>query len=132
VPANGDVVNIAATQFPGKNNGNAQALVKLQTQPIVGRVLQSDGSFVGGASVDDAYASAMANIGSRVQGAQYLQKSSQAAATDAKTAKSSVDGVNIDEEATKLMQYQQSFQAASKVLQTAQSMFQTVLSLAQA
>ncbi|MBV8471578.1 MAG: flagellar hook-associated protein FlgK [Burkholderiaceae bacterium] len=131
VPTNGDVVTIGATQFPGSNNGNAQAMVKLQTAPIVGRVLQSDGSFVGGASVDDAYASAMANIGSRVQGAQYLQKSSQAAQTNAQNAKSSVDGVNIDEEATKLMQFQQSYQAASKVLQTAQSMFQTVLTLAQ-
>ena len=40
--------------------------------------------------------------------------------------------MNLDEEAAKLIQYQQSYQAAAKVLQIAQSLFATLLQTAQA
>ena len=43
---------------------------------------------------------------------------------------SSTTGVNLDEEAARLIQYQQSYQAAAKVLQIAQSLFQTLLQTA--
>ena len=39
----------------------------------------------------------------------------------------SVSGVNLDEEATNLLEDQQMYQACSKVIQTAQSLFQTLL-----
>jgi flagellar hook-associated protein 1 FlgK len=38
-------------------------------------------------------------------------------------------GVNLDEEAAKLIQYQQAYQAAAKMLQTAQTVMDTVLQL---
>ena len=44
--------------------------------------------------------------------------------------RSGQDGVNLDEEAARLIQYQQSYQAAAKVLQVAQSLFETVLDAA--
>jgi flagellar hook-associated protein 1 FlgK len=37
--------------------------------------------------------------------------------------------VNLDEEAANLLRYQQAYQAASKVIQTANLMFDTLLSL---
>ena len=36
-------------------------------------------------------------------------------------------GVNLDEEAARLIEFQQSYQAAAKVLQVAQSVFDTLL-----
>ena len=42
---------------------------------------------------------------------------------------SSQAGVNLDEEAARLLQFQQSYQAAAKVLQVAQSVFDTLLQL---
>ena len=39
----------------------------------------------------------------------------------------SVSGVNLDEEATNLVMYQQLYQANSKVIQAAQSLFNTIL-----
>jgi flagellar hook-associated protein 1 FlgK len=36
-------------------------------------------------------------------------------------------GVNLDEEAARLMQFQQGYQAAAKVLQVAQTLFDTLL-----
>ena len=48
----------------------------------------------------------------------------------AQQAASSVSGVNLDEEAARLIQFQQSYQAAAKVLQVAQSVFDTLLQTA--
>ena len=50
-------------------------------------------------------------------------------ADGAKAAVASNSGVNLDEEAAQLMQYQQGYQAAAKVLQAAQSVFETLLSI---
>ena len=51
----------------------------------------------------------------------------QAAAQQAEQLRSSETGVSLDEEAARLIQYQQSYQAAAKVLQVAQSLFDTLL-----
>ncbi|WP_320338681.1 flagellar basal body rod C-terminal domain-containing protein, partial [Burkholderia multivorans] len=45
------------------------------------------------------------------------------------SAQQSVSGVNQNEEAANLMQYQQLYQANAKVIQTAATLFQTVLGL---
>ena len=50
-----------------------------------------------------------------------------AAATQAEAARSATSGVNLDEEAARLIQYQQAYQAAAKILQVAQSVFDTLL-----
>ena len=44
--------------------------------------------------------------------------------------RASKSGVNLDEEAARLIQYQQGYQAAAKVLQVAQSVFDTLLQTA--
>jgi flagellar hook-associated protein 1 FlgK len=131
VPREGDTLEIAATQFPGSNNGNAKAFLGLQTESFVGRVLQADGSLSKGASITDAYAASMSEIGARVQGAEYLSGVSTAVASDAEQARTSQTGVNLDEEAARLMQYQQGYQAAAKLLQTGQTIFDELLALAQ-
>ncbi|WP_233258930.1 flagellar hook-associated protein FlgK [Rubrivivax albus] len=128
VPRTGDVVNVAMTTNVASNNGNAVALAALRDQPVLGRVVQPDGSVAGGVSATDAYASAMADIGVRVQGAQAITDISSALAAQTDANRSSEVGVNLDEEAAMLIHYQQSYQAAAKVLQIAQSIFDTLLS----
>ncbi len=80
-----------------------------------------------GVNVIDAYASALAAVGVSVQSAGYAATQSAAIAADAKTAVSEKAGVNLDEEAARLIQYQQSYQAAAKILQVAQSVFDSLL-----
>ena len=55
---------------------------------------------------------------------------SGAVAENAAEALASKTGVNLDEEAARLIQFQQSYQAAAKVLQIAQGVFDTLLSVA--
>ena len=74
----------------------------------------------------------MADIGVRVQGARSAADISQAVASNAEAAAPSQTGVNLDEEAARLIQFQQSYQAAAKVLQVAQIVFDTLLQTATA
>jgi flagellar hook-associated protein 1 FlgK len=55
-------------------------------------------------------------------------KLSNAIASDAQTALSSSSGVNLDEEAAKLLQFQQAYQASAKIIQVAQTIFDTLMS----
>ena len=51
------------------------------------------------------------------------------AATQAGKAVLEKTGVDLDEEAARLIQFQQGYQAAAKVLQVAQSVFDTMIQL---
>ena len=130
VPAAGDTLNVAMTSNVAASNGNALALASLRDQRIVGVAPQADGSLAGGATATDAYAAAMADVGVRVQGADVIADISGSLAAQAEQARTSEVGVNLDEEAAMLIVYQQSYQAAAKVLQIAQSIFDTLLSAA--
>ncbi|MDT8999315.1 flagellar hook-associated protein FlgK [Paucibacter sp. APW11] len=131
VPKNGDVIDIDTTKFPATNNGNAKAFLNLQTETFIGKNLLPNGSLTSGATVNDAYAAAMSEIGARVQGAQYLSGVSTSVASDAEASRSGQSGVNIDEEAARLMQFQQGYQAAAKLLQAAQTIFNELLQMGQ-
>ena len=119
VPASGDQFSVSKTAYPNVNNGNALALAALR-----------DGTFIGGETITDAYASVMAGVGVSVQGARTAADSSGAVAAQARDRVSAQTGVNLDEEAARLIQFQQSYQAAAKVLQVAQSVFDTLLQTA--
>jgi len=130
VPAVGDQVTLSATAHPESNNGNALGFAALRDAKMVGQQVQSGGALAGGATVTDAYASAIADIGVRVQAAKTSASISAAGTQQADQAVSARMGVNIDEEAANLIQYQQGYQAAAKVLQVAQSIFNTMLQVA--
>ena len=121
VPAVGDTISVVPTT-PGalaSSNGNALSLAALR-----------DASLVGGHTFTDAWSLAMADVGVRSQSAKSTSDISTAVASQAEFARSSQAGVNLDEEAAKLIQYQQSYQAAAKVLQVAQAVFDTLLQTA--
>jgi flagellar hook-associated protein 1 len=119
VPAGGDRFSVQQTQFPNASNGNALALAALR-----------DETFVGGETITDAYASVMAGVGVGVQGARTAAEVSASVAGQARERVSAQSGVNLDEEAARLIQFQQSYQAAAKILQVAQSVFDTLLQTA--
>ncbi len=126
VPASGDTLTIGATTSAASNNGNARAMYALRDSALVGRT----GASSGGASATDAYANLLADVGVRVQTATSAAAQSSTVADAAQAALSSKVGVNLDEEAARLLQFQQSYQAAAKILQVAQSLFDTLLQTA--
>ncbi len=122
MPKSGDAVTVAKTALPAADNGNANAMLSLRDAAIVGRTPNAPGQ-----NVTDAWAGTLASIGVRVQSAAAAADQSAAIAVDAKTAVSEKAGVNLDEEAARLIQFQQSYQAAAKVLQIAQTLFDALL-----
>jgi len=130
VPASGDTIAVSKTLHPESNNGNALAMVALRDENFVGRDMQIDGSLQDGQTATDAYASVLANVGVRVQSAKTASTISSATSAQADTAVASKSGVNLDEEAGRLIQFQQGYQAAAKVLQVAQAIFDTLLQMA--
>ncbi|PXW93710.1 flagellar hook-associated protein 1 FlgK [Sphaerotilus hippei] len=119
VPAQGDTFTTQATSQWGANNGNALALADL-----------ANGKLVDGSTFTDAFSHLLSDIGARVQTAETAYEVSSGVATRAEEQLGASTGVNLDEEAAKLLQYQQAYQAAAKILQVAQKVFDTVLSLA--
>jgi len=120
-PANGDTFTIAPNTgtFDGRN---ALAMSKLV----------SNASLNGGTSTLTAsYAAYVNNIGNAASQLKAANTSQTALVTQITSAQQSVSGVNLDEEASNLLQYQQAYQANSKVIQTADSMFQTLMGIFQ-
>lgn len=122
VPGNGDVINIDPTPATSlaSNNGNARALLALR-----------DGLILGGRTMTDSWSQSLADMGVRVQSAGSSASISAAVALQTEQVRSGQDGVNLDEEAARLIQFQQSYQAAAKMLQVAQSLFDTLLQVTQ-
>ena len=128
VPKSGDTVSVVPTVAVSTNNGNALAFARLTSAGIVAPSGGASTS-VKGVTITDAYASALADIGVRVQGGKTASTMSTAVANQAETTRANQAGVNLDEEAARLIQYQQSYQAAAKLLQVAQSVFDTLLQI---
>lgn len=127
VPSNGDTIAIGKTTYPAANNGNALAMIALRDEAMVGRRAMADGNLGGGETITNAYASVIADIGTRVQSASAAAAISRRVADSTETLRSDNAGVNLDEEAARLIQYQQAYSAAARVLQVAQSIFDTLL-----
>jgi flagellar hook-associated protein 1 FlgK len=121
-----DTFVFAANPYAASDNRNANALLALRDNPLVGAVW-SGGSLQAGVTATDAYANILADIGVRVQSAKSAADVSADVANDAEANRAGKSEVNLDEEAARLIQYQQSYQAAAKMLQVAQSIFDTLL-----
>lgn len=124
VPRAGDKITVARTTYPASNNGNAQAFLALRDKAVV----TLDGTSF--ATVTDAYSQMIGNLGVTVQGGKTAAGISGSLAKASEQTLASTTGVNLDEEAARLIQFQQSYQAAAKVLQIAQSLFDTLIQTA--
>jgi flagellar hook-associated protein 1 FlgK len=117
-PKAGDTVTVQATTpgYTTLNAGNANAVLALRDKAVFD-----------GAPLVDGYAGLIAQIGVRSQSAQYAAGVSESIATSTETKRANQDGVNLDEEAANLLQYQQAYQASAKMIQVAQNLFDTLL-----
>lgn len=117
-PAAGD--SFAITPSPSadqrQNAGNATGMLALR-----------DLATFDGETLANGYSALLTDMGTRVQGAKFSADYSSSIAASAESARASVSGVNLDEEAARLLQFQQAYQAAAKYMQIAQGLFDTML-----
>jgi len=119
-PSNGDTFSVNANTAGTADTRNIQALGALQTKNI----------FNGGsATYQSAFAQTVSAVGNKTREVQVNASAGEALLKQVQGAASNVSGVNLDEEATNLLKYQQAYQAAGKVMQIANTIFDTLLSI---
>ncbi len=114
--SNSLVLDAAGTIDLTLNSGNATSMMNLR-----------DKALFDGAALTDGYAGLIAQIGIRGQSANYAAEISSTMASNLEKDRTGVSGVNLDEEAAKLLQFQQAYQASAKMIQIAQNIFDTLM-----
>jgi flagellar hook-associated protein 1 FlgK len=118
-PANGDSFTVSPSSASGDTR-NASLLGALQATNIFNN---------GSATYQSAYAQLVSTIGNKTREVQVNAQAGDALLAQATSAAQDVSGVNLDEEASNLLKYQQAYQAAGKVMQVASTVFDALLSI---
>ena len=117
-PAVGDTFTVKSNA--GNTGDNTNALVFANQQ--------SQGLLSGGTeSVSGAVSALISGAGAQAQQVNTAQTAQTAVNTQAQTNLQSVTGVNLDQEAANLMQWQQAYQASAQALSVANGLFTTLI-----
>jgi flagellar hook-associated protein 1 FlgK len=89
--------------------------------------LENDRLMPGGLTLTEAYIERVNQVGNVARQAAIAHQALQVVYRQAQEARDNISGVSLDEEASALVRFQQAYQANAKVMQTAMSMFDTIL-----
>ncbi len=117
-PASGD--SFTVTSNAGGTGDNRNALVAANAQNV--GVLQN-----GTTSIAGGVSALITGLGSQAQQINTAQTAQAAVNSQALTSVQSTSGVNLDEEAASLLQWQQAYQAAAQALTIGNSLFTTLI-----
>jgi flagellar hook-associated protein 1 FlgK len=120
-PTNGDTFTVtrSSNNAPG-DNSNGLLLASLQTE---GTVNNSKSTYI------NAFAELVNTVGNKTRELKVNSTAEAKVLELATAAMQAESGVNLDEEATNLMRYQQAYQAAGKMMQIAGQLFDTLLQI---
>jgi len=121
VANNSDAIAAASAPVPpaavaAGNGDNARALAALASQPVIGQ-----------ASLNQYYNSRVATVGADSQRVQSLADNQAKVVTQLQNQQASASGVNLDEELTKLLQFQRSYQAAARIINVQDDLLNRVI-----
>ncbi|MGE5492296.1 MAG: flagellar hook-associated protein FlgK [Actinomycetota bacterium] len=116
-----DLAFSASATLPG-NSDNLLALIDLRNQPVAVSAL-------GSTLLGDAYTQLVGKLGTDSQQNQASLKTAQTVRNQAEESWKSTSGVNSDEEAINLVQFQQMYQANMKVIAVANQLFDATLAM---
>jgi flagellar hook-associated protein 1 FlgK len=117
-PANGDTFTV--TSNAGGTGDNRNALLAANSQNV--GVLQN-----GSTSITGGVSALITGLGSQAQQINTAQTAQAAVNAQAVSNVQSTSGVNLDEEAASLLQWQQAYQAAAQALTIGNSLFTTLI-----
>jgi flagellar hook-associated protein 1 FlgK len=83
----------------------------------------------GTATMDDYYNTQVGQVGAMVQRAVKSQESQRNVISQLTNIRESISGVSLDEETTKMIEFQKTYDASARLIKTADEMFDTVLNL---
>ncbi|MFB2762532.1 flagellar hook-associated protein FlgK [Marinobacter shengliensis] len=117
-PADGDVFTIGYNSNGISDNRNAELLAALGTANTLNGGRQS---------FTEGYAGLVEDIGVKTRQSQLDKEAGKTLLEQSNNQRESISGVNLDEEAGKLIQYQAAYNASAQVMSVAQDLFNTLL-----
>ncbi|MGB2271625.1 MAG: flagellar hook-associated protein FlgK [Pseudomonadales bacterium] len=117
-PDVGDTFSISFNASGVGDNRNALALASLQTADILDN---------GSLSIAQGYSQLVAQVGAQTGAANIDREAVQSLLIQTTARRDSVAGVNLDEEAARLIQFQQSYTASAQIITVAREIFDTLL-----
>ena len=118
-PKAGDVFTIDGNSDGIGNNEAMMNLVSLESQNVM----------PGGQTMTEAYIEQVNKVGNVARQATIAQQALTVVYNQAKETRDGISGVSLDVEASSLVRYQQAYQANAKVMQTASSLFDSILQI---
>ena len=119
-PAQGDTFTIKKNVGGVSDGSNALLLTALQKKNTMGG---------GNATFNSAYAQLVSSVGNRTMEIRVAETTQTSVTEQIRASRDSISGVNQDEETANLLMYQQMYQANAKVIQTASTMFDSILGI---
>jgi flagellar hook-associated protein 1 FlgK len=116
-PATGDEFVIEANTGGTGDNRNIQSMIDRFHESV----------FNGDVSLQDATAGLITTVGSRTAEAMNQREVQELVFEQNRDRLESVRGVNLDEEAADMLKFEQMYQAAARVMQVSDSLFDTLL-----
>jgi flagellar hook-associated protein 1 FlgK len=119
-PGAGDVFNVTTNANATGDNRNALLMAGLQAQNILAN---------GTASVGGIYSQLVSDVGVQTHEMDVTSQAQNNMVAQTVASQQAVSGVNLDEEAANLLQYQRAYQASAKAMQIANTMFDSLLAI---
>jgi len=114
----GDVFSVDYNIGGIGDNRNALTMAAIQTQNVVNN---------GTSTLQEAYGLLVSEVGTRTNEGQISLGAAQSLLRQTEARIQEVSGVNLDEEAAKLIKYQQSYQASAQIISVANVLFDTLI-----
>jgi flagellar hook-associated protein 1 FlgK len=112
------------------SNGDTRGLLALQNVADTRRTFQAVGTFGAQTATLGQYAGSFyQDVASRSSAADANKTAQNDRLTEAQSRRSSVSGVNLDEELSNMMLYQQAYAAGARMLQTVQQLYDSLFQI---
>lgn len=111
----GDIFNFSANSGGVGDNRNISSVLELQ------REKNGKGGF------QQIFSNLVSKVGSQVKSGKLNVEAAEAMREASEEAEAQFSGVNLDSQAAALIEFQQAYQASSRILQTARELFQTLI-----
>lgn len=112
---------LIATRTPGSGSGNNDTVNAISA-------LQSS-NLLNGNTAAGYFSDMMSGLGNQLQESRIAENSQQLITGELLSQRDSISGVSLDEEMTRLVQYEQSYEAAARLVRTVDEMMDTLLSI---
>lgn len=122
VPEDGDELVIEKNTGATGDNSNALKLGELTDESILNG---------GETTFQEAYSDLVGQVGNSTRQAQVNRDAQESALEQAREARESLSGVNLDEEAANLIKFQQAYQASSQAIAVGNQLFDSLLAAVQ-